>query len=60
MAINHNFGVNPLTRLWQKLSSNALLASKLSKFVKLVEIAAVIVMGLVEDERTFYLKLHEV
>jgi hypothetical protein len=52
-AVDHNFGVNPLTRLWQKLSSNALLASKLSEFVKLAEIAAVTVMGSVEDERTF-------
>jgi hypothetical protein len=52
-AIDNNFGVNPLSRLWQKLSSNALLASKLSEFVKLAEIAAVTVLGSVEDERTF-------
>jgi hypothetical protein len=45
--------MNPLSRLWQKLSSNALLTSKLSELVKLAEIAAVTVLGSVEDEWTF-------
>jgi ATP-dependent helicase/DNAse subunit B len=52
-AVEHNFGLNPLSRLWKKLSSKALLASKLSEFVKIAEVAAVTVMGSVEDERTF-------
>ena len=45
--------MNPLSRLWKKLSSNALLASKLSEFLKIAEVATVNVMGSVEDERTF-------
>jgi hypothetical protein len=52
-AVEHNFGVNPLSRLWKKLSSNALLASKLSEFLKIAKVVAVTVMGSVEDECTF-------
>jgi hypothetical protein len=52
-AVDNNFGMNPLTCLWLKLSSNALLASKLSEFLKLAKIAAVTILGFVEDERTF-------
>jgi hypothetical protein len=52
-AVDNNFGVNPLTHLWLKLSSNALLASKLSEWIKVVEIATVTTLGSVEDERTF-------
>ena len=51
--IEHNFRVNPLTRLWQKLSNSALLASKLSEFVKIAEIATITIMDSIEDERTF-------
>jgi hypothetical protein len=36
-----------------KLSSNALLASKLSEWIKVAEIAVVTILGSVEDERTF-------
>jgi hypothetical protein len=52
-AVDNNFGVNPLTCLWLKLSSNALLASKLLEWIKVAEIAAVTILGSVEDERTF-------
>ena len=45
--------MNPLSRLWKKLSSNALLASKLSEILKIAEVAAITVMGSIEDERTF-------
>lgn len=45
--------MNPLSSLWQKLDSNALLASKLSEFVKVAEVIIVTVLGFVEDERTF-------
>lgn len=39
--------------LWPKLSSDALISTKLSKFMKVVEIAHVQVLGNVEDEGTF-------
>ena len=52
-AVEYNFKVNPFTRLWQKLNSNAFLASKLSEFVKIAEIATITIMDLVEDEHTF-------
>jgi hypothetical protein len=44
---------NPMSRLWRKLSSNALISAKLSEFMKVAEIAHVQVLGSVEDERTF-------
>jgi hypothetical protein len=52
-AVEHSFGVNALRRLWQKLGSNALLAFKLSEFVKVAEVVVVTVYGSVEDECTF-------
>jgi hypothetical protein len=52
-AVENSFGFNPLSRRWQKLASNALLASKLSEFVKIAEVAVVTILGSVEDERTF-------
>lgn len=49
--------LNQLTRLWQHSGSNSYLVSRLSEYMKLVEVAIVIVIGSVEDERTFsYLK----
>jgi hypothetical protein len=44
---------NPTTKLWGCLISNAIVVEKLSKFLKLVEIAIVMVLGNMEDERTF-------
>ena len=52
-VVDNNFGMNPLTCLWVKLSNNALLASKLLEFLKLAKIAAITILGFVEDERTF-------
>lgn len=52
-AMDNNFGMNPLTCLWMKLSNNALLVSKLLEFLKLAKIAVVTILGFVEDERTF-------
>jgi hypothetical protein len=52
-TVQHSFGINPLSRLWQKLGSNTLLASKLSEFVKVAEVAVVTLLGSVEDECTF-------
>jgi len=45
--------VNPMSRLWKKLSSNALLCVQLSKFMKVVELVMVYIRGYIEDERTF-------
>jgi len=42
--------VNLVMRLWTKISSFLILKHKLSKFMKLVEIACVQVFGFVEDE----------
>jgi hypothetical protein len=58
--IEHSFEVNPLSRLWQKLGSNALLASKLSEFVKIAEVAIVTVLGFVEDKCTLNPELYEI
>ena len=44
---------NLVLKLWQKLGCNGLLLSKLSEFMRLAEIAITIVLGSVEDERTF-------
>jgi hypothetical protein len=52
-AVENSFGLNPLSRLWQKLGSNALLASKLLEFVKIAKVATVTILDFVEDEQTF-------
>jgi hypothetical protein len=44
---------SPTTKLWECLISNAIVVEKLSKFLKLVEIAIIMVFGNMEDERTF-------
>lgn len=44
---------NPLTKLWQKVSQNILMAQRLSEFIKVVEIAITTVLGNTEEERTF-------
>jgi hypothetical protein len=40
---------NPTTKLWGCLISNAIVVEKLSKFLKLVEIAIITVLGNVEE-----------
>ena len=45
--------LNPITMIWQKLSINSMLASKLSKFQTLTKIVIMQIMGSVEDERVF-------
>ena len=47
------FSVNPLTKLWQILGSNALLTHSFPKYFKLAKMAMTIVLGSVEDERAF-------
>ncbi len=45
--------VNLVIRLWTKINSSSILKHKLSKFIKLVEIACVQVLRSVENERCF-------
>lgn len=52
-AMNGDLPLNPLTRLWRRLEASGLLRHKLSEYLKVVEMAVVIVLGNVEDERTF-------
>jgi hypothetical protein len=45
--------VNPLTKLWVKVRQNTLILNRLSEFIKVVELTVTVVLGSVEDERTF-------
>ena len=45
--------INPVTRLWQILDANSYLRHSLSKYIIIAEISIVMVMGFVQDERTF-------
>lgn len=52
-AMSRPFSVNPLTRIWQQLGANTILLVGFPEYFKLAEIAIVLVLGSVEDERTF-------
>jgi hypothetical protein len=45
--------VNPLTKLWRIIDASSMLCHGFSKYLKLAEIAIVLVLGSMEDERTF-------
>jgi hypothetical protein len=45
--------LNPITRLWHKLTTSPILNHKLSKYMKLTKIAIVQVLGFVENENMF-------
>jgi hypothetical protein len=45
--------INPLTKLWRVINTSSMLRHGLSKNIKLAEIATVLVLGSMEDERTF-------
>ncbi len=45
--------VNLIIHMWLKKQSSALLVQKLSEYMKVVKITMVMVLGSVEDERTF-------
>jgi hypothetical protein len=45
--------INPLTKLWRVVDTSSMLQHGLSEYLKLAEIATVLVLGSVEDERTF-------
>jgi hypothetical protein len=52
-AMTGDLPLNPLTRLWRRVEASCLLRRKLFEFLKVVELVVVIVLGFVEDERTF-------
>ena len=52
-AMEEPHDMNPVTKLWTKLGSNVLLLSRLSEYMKVANIAMTVVLGSVEDERTF-------
>ncbi len=45
--------INPLTRMWQVIHASHLLFNAFPKYLKVVEIAMVHVLGFVEDEQCF-------
>jgi hypothetical protein len=47
------FDINPVTRMWRCIEANSFLRHSLSEYVKVAKIAIVIVLGSVQDERTF-------
>jgi hypothetical protein len=52
-AMRKPITVNPLTKLWRNLSMSQVLRSSFGEWFKVAEMAAVQVLGSVEDERTF-------
>jgi hypothetical protein len=45
--------LNPLSKLWKKLSNNALLSTYANEFMKVIKLVVIQIMGFVEDERTY-------
>jgi hypothetical protein len=45
--------INPLTKLWRVVENSSMLRHGLSEYIKLAEIAVVLILGSVEDERMF-------
>jgi hypothetical protein len=45
--------VNLVSKLWQRVGCNGLLQNRLSEYMHLAEIAITVVLGSIEDERTF-------
>jgi hypothetical protein len=45
--------LNLVTRLWRSIEANNYFKHTLSEFIKIAEIAIVMVLGSVQDERTF-------
>ncbi len=52
-AMDQPMDVNSMSRLWNKLSPNALLCAQLFEFMNVAKLVVVQIMGSVEDERTF-------
>jgi hypothetical protein len=51
--MDQQINLNPMSRLCMKLYTNALLCVMFNKFMKVVELVVVQIMGIVEDEKTF-------
>lgn len=47
------YEINPVIRMWRLIEGNSLLRQQLSKYMKIAEIAIVMVLRSVQDERTF-------
>jgi hypothetical protein len=45
---------NPCSKMWALLTTNQIICSKLSKWLKLVELSMVMVFGNVEDDMCFF------
>jgi hypothetical protein len=45
--------INPLTKMWRIIFNFSILFCNISKYVKLVQIAMIEMLGLVEDEEVF-------
>lgn len=52
-ALHPLLNYNPTIKLWGCLTLNAIMVEKLSKFMKLVEITIVMVLGSTIDNRSF-------
>ncbi len=44
---------NPTTRMWRRFASNVILKYRIYEYFKLIELAIVVILGSVENERTF-------
>jgi hypothetical protein len=53
IAMEAPFHVNPLTRLWWALEAFRVLRHFFLEFFKLLEIAVIQMLGLVEEDKTF-------
>jgi hypothetical protein len=47
------YTVNPVTRMWLSIDGNSYLRHSLSEFMKVAELGITMVLGSVQDERTF-------
>ncbi len=48
------FDTNPLTKMWRLVTTSQVLVCSFPKYVKLVEMAMVQIVGNVEDEHYFF------
>jgi hypothetical protein len=53
VAMKPPLDCNPCFRMWALLSANQIICSKLSEWLKLVELSMAMVLGSVEDDRCF-------
>jgi hypothetical protein len=51
--IKKPFDINLVTRMWRSIEANSFLRHSLNEYIKVAEIAIVMVLGSVQDERTF-------